>query len=282
MGSSCRISQLCTDPSQLSCKALNLAIIVKTPQGWPPFQDIRSHLTQRFQLQEDFLISAYDGRHLIIRFRNEADYYKVLLKESMFVHGRLFRFSKWSMDFSPNKDSPVVPVWLHMPGLPANFFSEPMLRTIAGSIGPVLHIDQNTSRMIRADAAVVCVQLDVSKKLPDRVWVGVGGGGSWQPIVYPAPPLFCTSCSRLGHSTMNCKQSATGGKKATTVQGPSEDHSRPTANVKATTWRPTRHVNNPVQDPLQKEPIPNSHVHEDTTAIQPVHGPPTTQSNIND
>ncbi|MQL89521.1 hypothetical protein Taro_022095 [Colocasia esculenta] len=155
----------------------------------------------------------------------------------MFVHGRIFRFSKWSMEFSPNKDSPVVPIWLHMPGLPANFFSEPMIRSIAGSIGPMLQVDQNTSRMIRADAAVVCVQLDVSKKLPDRVWVGVGGGGFWQPIVYPAPPLFCTSCSRLGHSTKNCKQAATE-KSDNTTQGAQEDHIQSSATAKPTIWRP--------------------------------------------
>ncbi|MQL81529.1 hypothetical protein Taro_013982, partial [Colocasia esculenta] len=162
----------------------------------------------------------------------------------MFVHGRIFRFSKRTMEFSPNKDSPVVPVWLHMPGLPANFFSEPMIRSIAGSISPVLQIDQNTSRMIRADAAVVCVQLDVSKKLPDRVWVGVGGGGSWQPIVYPAPPLFCTSCSRLGHSTKNCRQNASE-KTDNMAQSAQEDNTQP--SVKATTWRPFRTINEGTQ-----------------------------------
>ncbi|MQL85142.1 hypothetical protein Taro_017667 [Colocasia esculenta] len=246
---------------KLSCKPLDLAIIEKTPQGRPPFQDIRTHLTQRFQLQEDFLISAYDGRHIIITFRNEKDYYKVLLKESMFVHGRIFRFSKWTMEFSPNKDSPVVPVWLHMPGLPANFFSEPMIRSIAGSIGPVLQIDQNTSRMIRADAAVVCVQLDVSKKLPDRVWVGVGGGGSWQPIVYPAPPLFCTSCSRLGHSTKNCRQTASE-KTDNMAQSAQEDNTQP--SVKATTWRPFRTINEGIQPSVK------------ATTLHPVGGAGTT------
>ncbi|MQL95269.1 hypothetical protein Taro_027939 [Colocasia esculenta] len=142
---------------KLSCKALDLAVIAKTQQGKPPFPDICNHLQQCFKLQHDFLISALDGRHLIIRFKNEEDYYKVLLKDT---------------------------------------------------------VDQNTSRMIRVDAEVVCVQLDVLKNLPDRVWVGVRAGGAWQPIVYPAPPLFCAACSRLGHATNNCRQSAPKKKEA--------------------------------------------------------------------
>lgn len=110
------------------------------------------------------------------------------------------------MAFSPDEDSPIVPVWLEMPGLPANFYSEAMIRSIAGSIGPVLKVDRNTLCLIRTLAARVCVQLDVSKKLPHRVWIGTGNGGAWHPLLYPAPPLFCSSCNRLGHLPSTCKK----------------------------------------------------------------------------
>ncbi|MQL67752.1 hypothetical protein Taro_000046 [Colocasia esculenta] len=98
-----------------SCKPLDLAIITKTPQGRPPFQEIRSHLQQRFKLLADFIISALDGRHLLIRFLNREDYLQVRLKDSMFIQGCPFRFCKWYVSFSPVEDSPIVPVSLELP-----------------------------------------------------------------------------------------------------------------------------------------------------------------------
>ncbi|MQM14809.1 hypothetical protein Taro_047744 [Colocasia esculenta] len=123
---------------RISCAPFNLAIIACTPVGRPSFQEIRVHLAQRFSFVKDFIISALDGRHLLLRFQDKEDYLKVLLKDTLFVKGYLFRFFQWSMDFSPDEDSSLIPVWVEMPGLPANFYNEPMLKSIAGSLGQVL------------------------------------------------------------------------------------------------------------------------------------------------
>ncbi|MQL87893.1 hypothetical protein Taro_020451 [Colocasia esculenta] len=166
--------------------------------------------------------------------------------------------------------------------IPANFSSEPMIRSITGSIGPVLQIDQNTSKMIRADAVVACVQLDVSKSLPDRVWVRVGGEGVWKHIVYPSPPLFCTSCSRLGHSIKNCKQAASE-KHDTTAQDAQEDHTQPSVTTKATIWSPIRTVTKAAPHAiLQKEATATTYVHEASIATRRVHGSPTAELSTSD
>ncbi|MQM02107.1 hypothetical protein Taro_034870 [Colocasia esculenta] len=184
------------------------AVIARTPQGRPSFQVIRAHIKQRFSFQQEFVISALDNRHLLIRFQCKEDFLQLLLKESMLVQGRPFRFFQWSMDFNPDEDSPLVPVWLELPYLPANFFNDVMICSIAGSIGTVLQIDRNTKSMLRTQCARANVQLDVTKQIPDRVCVGCGAHGFWQPIVYPAPPLYCSSCRHLGHSPSQCKKTA--------------------------------------------------------------------------
>lgn len=109
------------------------------------------------------------------------------------------------MQFSPNADSSVLPVWISFPGLPANLFVEPMIRSIAGNIGKVLKIDPSTLNLSNTVAARVCVELDVTQSHPHRLWVGFPGGGAWQDILYPELPLFCSHCSRLGHSLNECK-----------------------------------------------------------------------------
>lgn len=75
----------------------------------------------------------------------------------------------------------------------------------------MLQVDRNTLCLTRTHAARVCIQLDVSKDLPRRVWIGFGaGGGAWQPLMFPAPPFFCSSCKRLGHLPPKCKKKGAG------------------------------------------------------------------------
>lgn len=115
------------------------------------------HLFNRCGFKEDFLISPLDNRHLLLRFRNYDDYLHLLLWESLYVHGRIFKFIKWTMDFSPFADSHVLPVWIALPGLPVNFFLELMLRSIASNIGRVLKIDHLTLNLFNTTAARVCI-----------------------------------------------------------------------------------------------------------------------------
>lgn len=188
-----------------SLQPFSFAVVARTPFGRPPFPDIRSHLRARCDFKDDFMISSLDPRHLLLRFRNHDDFLSVLLRDTLFVHGKLFKFFKWSLDFSPDSDSPVLPIWIAFPFLPVNFFLEPMLRSVAGNIGKVLKIDSSTSNLSNTSAARVCVELDISKIHPSRIWIGYPGGGFWQDVLYPNFPLFCSHCSKLGHNVDSCK-----------------------------------------------------------------------------
>lgn len=134
------------------------------------------------------MISALDTQHLLFRFKNYEDYLQVLLSKSMYVQGRLFRFFKWTVDFSPDTDSLILPVWISFPGLPVNFFLEHMIRSIAGNLGRVLKIDPTSLNLSNTAAARVCIKLDISKPLPSRIWIGVPWGGAWQEICYSELP----------------------------------------------------------------------------------------------
>ncbi|MQM20084.1 hypothetical protein Taro_053097 [Colocasia esculenta] len=226
---------------KISCKPLELAVIARTPQGCPPFQEIRTHLTQRFPFKQDFFLSVLDARHLLIRLQNKEDFLLLLLKESMYIQGRIFYFFKWTMDFSPNKDSPIIPVWIELPALPANFYNTAMICTLARSIGPVLKVDRNTICLTRTQAARINVQMDTSKQLPERIWVGIGADGYWQAITYPDPPKYCNTCKRLGHLVSNYR-------KGPTARG--GDEGRPDANQKSMTEAPISRQ--PVSKPTWK------------------------------
>ncbi|GAA0153061.1 hypothetical protein LIER_11385 [Lithospermum erythrorhizon] len=60
--------------------------------------------------------------------------------------------------------------------------------------------------------ASVCVELDVSKPLGDKVWVSFedddypdNNEGFWQRVDYDEIPHYCSKCFHMGHSIENCK-----------------------------------------------------------------------------
>ncbi|MQM13326.1 hypothetical protein Taro_046250 [Colocasia esculenta] len=75
------------------------------------------------------------------------------------------------------------------------------------NIGRVLHVALRTSQITNATAAYACVELDLLKDRPSRVWIGMGSTGFWQKILYQRVPKYCTSCCLLGHTVSSCHRS---------------------------------------------------------------------------
>lgn len=188
-----------------SCEDLLHAVIAKCSYGRPSIPEVKSHIIQAFHL-DGVVISRLDPRHLLIRLNNEEDFIKLLLQKSAIIKGFLFRFFKWQLDFDFKADPPVIPAWISLPGLPANFFREDMLKSIASNIGPVLRIHDTTLAQSNTTEAIVCVELNLEKVRRDRIWIGIGGGGYWQNVDYRRVPTLCSFCHKIGHIELNCRK----------------------------------------------------------------------------
>ena len=102
------------------------------------------------------------------------DYIKLWLKDATYIKDSLFRFVKWSADFKSGAEPSIVPMWIQFPNLPICFFQDYYLRSIANVVGKVLLIDGPTPRLSRPGVTRVCVEVDLLKKNPNRVWLGMG------------------------------------------------------------------------------------------------------------
>lgn len=91
---------------------------------------------------------------------------------------------------------------------PLNFFNPDYLKSIAGVIGRVLRLGGPTralSRPLRKYNARVCVENDLLKPRPNRIWLGMGAGGKWRKIIYERVPKFCSHCMLRGHDNESCR-----------------------------------------------------------------------------
>ncbi|XP_043725976.1 uncharacterized protein LOC122672581 [Telopea speciosissima] len=181
-------------------------LIAKCSYGRPSLFDIKSHLQKMFFVQGDVVVSTLDPRHVLLRFANHSDYVKVWMKELLHIQGFLLQFMKWISNFESGWESPFAPIWIFLPGLPIEFYQGNFLLSIVGTIGRVLKVDSAIINCTRTVAVRVCVELDLRAPVPSKIWIGCGGDGFYQKVVYDNPPLYCEICCKLGHDSAVCKK----------------------------------------------------------------------------
>lgn len=121
------------------------------------------------------------------------------------IHEFPMRVFKWSPEFRLDSESPHAPVWVSLEALPIHFFDKIAVFLIASAIGPPLKIDAATLTLARLNVASVCVDVDLSKLLPNRIWIAVAEGGFWQRIDYEDLPSYCENCHKQGHEISQCR-----------------------------------------------------------------------------
>src|SRR4051812_5061445 len=115
------------------------------------------------------------------------------------------RFFKWSPDFRLDVEFSVVPVWISLPNLPLFLFNKPALFNIGSLLGKPLTLDAPTADLSRPSVARVCVEVDLLKRLPPRLWLDCEAvDGFWQEVIYEKIPQYCRHCKRLVHDMSVC------------------------------------------------------------------------------
>src|SRR4051812_2196582 len=85
-------------------------------------------------------------------------------------------------------------------------FNKVCLFSIGRLTGAPLTLDIATAEFKRPSMDKICIQVDLLKDLPKRVWLKCGGNSSgfWQEIVYDKVPQYCKHCQRLGYDISSC------------------------------------------------------------------------------
>ncbi|KAH0672721.1 hypothetical protein KY284_023808 [Solanum tuberosum] len=181
------------------CKHTLVGIFTNT---MPKMELIRRSFTLRTQLTGGVKISHYNSRHVYIDLDNEFDYVTVWTKQKMSIEDQIMRIQAWTSEFTPEEETPIVPIWVALPELPWHCYNKVLLSTLLESIGKVLYLDSPTSQRTRGSMAMVRVQVDLTKARPPHIWMGLKNSdpnkGKWQKIQYEGIPDYCMYCKHQG------------------------------------------------------------------------------------
>ncbi|XP_077218841.1 uncharacterized protein LOC143853027 [Tasmannia lanceolata] len=199
------------DESVLTSNAekFKYCLVGKFPYSWPSLAHIREWVSRKWKLKGNCSVTLLDLHHVFIRLDNISDMLRIWVRNRWWIDGHLMKIFKWTPEFQWAQGEPsLAAVWIVLPLLPVVFFEEDALFSIASLVGNALAIDTPTRILSRTNVARICVEVNLLKKLPRRVWIGIGGRGGrgfWQHVRYETLPSFCLNCNQQGHSAVVCK-----------------------------------------------------------------------------
>ncbi|KAL9662760.1 hypothetical protein QQ045_027594 [Rhodiola kirilowii] len=147
-----------TNDYQAITMQLEFTLIAKFQMGRPTLDEIKKFMLDNCGLEGRVTINSnWDDHHVVIILDSEV---------------MLFR---WEADYNPKKEGTRITKWIRLPGLPMEFFVPACLKAIVSSFASYLGIDEKTKERSALNYARVCVELDVRKALPARVWINLLG-----------------------------------------------------------------------------------------------------------
>ena len=110
----------------------------------------------------------------------------------MTISGQVMRIQAWTPNFTPEEETPLVPIWISLPELPWHCYNKQFITSLLSPIGRVLYLDSASINKTRGSQARVKVQVDLTKERPPHIWMGYIGeditDGRWQKIEYDNIP----------------------------------------------------------------------------------------------
>ena len=131
---------------------------------------------------------------------------KVYTRERWIMKGQSIKVFQWSPWFRPGMESEVAPVWISLPALSQCYFKPGFITSVAKAFGPLLMVASSTSSKSTTVCARFCVELNLTKEYPTKIYVGTESKGDFQPMVMENRPDFCSQCHKRGHLRSDCQR----------------------------------------------------------------------------
>lgn len=101
----------------------------------------------------------------------------------------------------------VTTAWLRLPDLPLQLYDAGFIEATVSTCGTYLDVDVRTKAWLSLKFAIVCMELDVTRKIPNAVWVNLPNEqGFWQKIELESKLSYCAKCKVHEHELANCRK----------------------------------------------------------------------------
>ncbi|KAL9679188.1 hypothetical protein QQ045_017044 [Rhodiola kirilowii] len=215
---------------QVGVEHLKHTLVAKFSSGRPPIDDVRKAFIAAWSLNGQVSIGAWDARHILIVLDSDQDACKVLAHPMRKLGHSMFRVFRWTKDFNTRREPSTTTAWIRLNSLPPELYNQGYIATIVSSFARFLAVDNRTMWFSNPSYARACVEIDISKDLPNEVWISTGAeSGFWQEIVYENRLQYCSKCHLHGHLLSTCRKVIQRQVEEKKIWAARDEHGFPTA-----------------------------------------------------
>jgi len=157
-----------------------------------------------------------------VTFAKEEDLPKILNRSWSLDHSPVL-LKKWHPLFDASIERvDIIPIWVRMPALPLQYWSEFHLRGIGNMLGTCLEVDLSFLKTHIKQVARVLVSINIREGLAETITLKRGPEVIVQILDYENVPFRCRRCHAYGHPISECKiparKNAEGRQKQATTE----------------------------------------------------------------
>ncbi|XP_038997982.1 uncharacterized protein LOC120123037 [Hibiscus syriacus] len=177
------------------------AIIIKILGKTVAYKTLINRVINLWKLEGEFECIDLGYGLYAIKFQNMVDRAKVLMEGPWKILDHYITVQRWRPNFVVASASiPSTAVWIHIPGLPIEYFEENVLCSIGNLVGKPLKIDCHTAWSTRGRFARICVEIDLNAPLLSKLRIG----NKVYNIEYEGLHSICFKCGVVGHRATEC------------------------------------------------------------------------------
>ncbi|XP_057834982.2 uncharacterized protein LOC131045412 [Cryptomeria japonica] len=180
----------------LYCKFLGLRVSLQFLENWAQ---------KVWEPEGEMEVTLLANNFFMVTFLCMADRNRVF-EGGPYFYNQVGLFVKpWHVGFNPSEELPNrVLVWVRLPRFPIECCREDVLHMLASMLGkPVGPSSQTLGKKVMTFARI-CVELDLSRPLPDAVEMCAGSHSWVQQLDYETLPFRCHLCHDYGHLVRRC------------------------------------------------------------------------------
>ncbi|XP_057426575.1 uncharacterized protein LOC130720007 [Lotus japonicus] len=183
------------------CRPWKFSLVVKLLGKKIGFKWMTQRIQRMWARDGELKVIDLTAEFYLVRFASEKYYLHALFEGPWMIADHYLMVQRWCPMFKAN-DSGVkrIAVWIRLPELPVELYTETFLWRLGSLLGTMLKIDTHTTVHSRGKFARICVELDLSQQL-NPTYTALG---EEHRLEYEGLHSICFSCGRYGHRKEFC------------------------------------------------------------------------------
>ncbi|KAF9616183.1 hypothetical protein IFM89_028959 [Coptis chinensis] len=165
-----------TDDVDKGLEYCKLGLVGRLDMSKLNMYDVNNKVKELWKPKSEWQATPLGKGYIMFCFTDETDYQRVWTQGTWVFDEQVLRLSKWTPNFSTSKENHLNGlVWIRFPGLSLEYWELKTLFSLGRAVGRPIHTDENTAKRKLGYYASVLVDVDLTQKIPEKIWVEVSG-----------------------------------------------------------------------------------------------------------